>query len=345
MNFIVFFIQTIYSNNKVPFIDALICTCTFSCCRYIGVGKEEEVQLFYYFIESEQDPESDPLMIWLTGGPGCTSLCAIFYEHIGVYFNHSTSTWETDLPALELNPYSWTKFINILFVESPVGTGFSYGTTAESYNTDDTMSSKLIYEFLQMWLMVYPQFAKHPLYVGASSYSGLIAPFVTQEIVHGNEDEIEPKINIKGYVLGSPRTNRNFIDKIGKINFGQRVSLLSDELYELTNASCGGPYWNFSGASCEKNVKTVSNRYDRLIINKWVNNAQVREALHVREGTVGYWTRCNETIRAHKTYNSTIESSIENHQYLTSKPIRALIYSGDQELTVTYVGIQRWIKM
>lgn len=49
-------------------------------CRYIGVGDMDEVQLFYYFIESERDPAVDPLMLWLTGGPGCSGLSAILFE-------------------------------------------------------------------------------------------------------------------------------------------------------------------------------------------------------------------------------------------------------------------------
>lgn len=48
--------------------------------RYIGVGEKEEVQFFYYFIESENEPEDDPLMLWLTGGPGCSALSGLLYE-------------------------------------------------------------------------------------------------------------------------------------------------------------------------------------------------------------------------------------------------------------------------
>lgn len=44
------------------------------------MGELGDVELFYYFVESEDDPKSDPLMLWLTGGPGCSALSGLLYE-------------------------------------------------------------------------------------------------------------------------------------------------------------------------------------------------------------------------------------------------------------------------
>ena len=49
--------------------------------RYVGVGENEKVQLFYYFVKSQRNPVFDPLMLWLSGGPGCSTLSAFFYEN------------------------------------------------------------------------------------------------------------------------------------------------------------------------------------------------------------------------------------------------------------------------
>lgn len=114
---------------------------------YVGVGKLEEEQLFYYFIESERNPKEDPLLLWLTGGPGCSTWSALAYE-IGP-LNFVYQKYDGNLPTLVLNPHSWTKVASIIFVDSPVRTGFSYSKGPRDSKSGDFKSSKKLNEFLR----------------------------------------------------------------------------------------------------------------------------------------------------------------------------------------------------
>lgn len=57
----------------------------------------------------------------LNGGPGCSSLSGFLTEN-------GPFTWEAGTLAPVQNPYSWTNLTNMLWVEQPVGVGYSQGT-------------------------------------------------------------------------------------------------------------------------------------------------------------------------------------------------------------------------
>ncbi|GER36926.1 serine carboxypeptidase [Striga asiatica] len=208
---------------------------------YIGVGEKEEVQLFYYFIESENDPRRDPLVLWLTGGPGCSGFSGLVYEIGPLAFD--LENFDGSLPSLLLNPYSWTKVANIIFIDSPVGTGFSYATTSEGYYSSDTKSAKDCYTFMQKWLSIHPMFIKNPLYISGDSYGGKIVPMVAVEIAKGNEAGNQPRMLLQGYSVGNSITNLSKDDN-EKIPYAHRMALISDEYYELAKSSCRGEYVN-----------------------------------------------------------------------------------------------------
>ncbi|KAJ6777318.1 SERINE PROTEASE FAMILY S10 SERINE CARBOXYPEPTIDASE [Salix koriyanagi] len=146
-NMMLFYVFTLLLLSNVAASKSIINSLLLET-GYIGVGELEAVQLFYYFIESERSPEDDPLVLWLTGGPGCSALCGLVYEIGPLSFDYAKSSVGGE-PVFALNPYSWTKIANIIFLDAPAGTGFSYSTTLEGYDVSDTLSAAQTYEFLR----------------------------------------------------------------------------------------------------------------------------------------------------------------------------------------------------
>ncbi|XAR52292.1 hypothetical protein NMG60_11020276 [Bertholletia excelsa] len=225
---------------------------------YVSVGEMEDVHLFYYFIESEGNPREDPLLLWLTGGPGCSAFSGLVYE-IGP-LNFDTQHFDGKFPKFILNPYSWTKVSNIIFLDAPVGTGFSYADNWPGYVLDDLLAATEVYHFLMKWLIDHPKFLLNELYIAGDSYSGLIVPNVVQKIYQGNNKVgVQPLTRLKGYILGNPVTNEHD-DPNSRVKYAHRVALLSDGLYESTKNNCQGEYIDVdpSNAACIRDLDIVN---------------------------------------------------------------------------------------
>ncbi|KAJ0682867.1 putative peptidase S10, serine carboxypeptidase, alpha/Beta hydrolase [Helianthus annuus] len=113
---------------------------------YVGVGKNEEVQLFYYFVESQNNPEVDPLICYIPGGPGSSALLAFLYEMGPLSINADNGTTNA---TLVLNENSWTKMASIIFVDIPAGTGFSYAKTKVAWVSSDSIVANLAHDFVK----------------------------------------------------------------------------------------------------------------------------------------------------------------------------------------------------
>ncbi|KAK9031333.1 hypothetical protein V6N11_032717 [Hibiscus sabdariffa] len=126
---------------------------------YVTVDSKAGRALFYYFAESPQNSSTNPLVLWFNGGPGYSSLMGAMTE-LGPFRVNS------DGETLFRNNYAWNNVANVIFVESPVGAGFSYSNTTSDYqNTGDKSTEKDAYIFLLNWLERFPQYKSRELYI------------------------------------------------------------------------------------------------------------------------------------------------------------------------------------
>ncbi|KAJ6984101.1 serine carboxypeptidase-like 49-like [Populus alba x Populus x berolinensis] len=97
--------------------------------------------MFYFFFELLGNKSSDPVIIWLTGGPGCSRPLALFHENGPFHIENNLS--------LSWNYYGWDKASNIIFVDQLTGTGFSSTTDPSDIRNDENGVSNDLYDFLQ----------------------------------------------------------------------------------------------------------------------------------------------------------------------------------------------------
>lgn len=165
----------------------------------------------YYFVQSQSiinnNPYSDPFIVWFNGGPGASSLQGLFTE-MGVFHlnDYSLIYNVTGIPQLWYNQYTWSTFANMLYIESPAGVGFSYcdgneGPHLSCPTWNDSATAKDNYQVLKEFFKGYPEYLNNSqFYLSGESYAGVYVPTLVMEIENNNNFGLPP---LKGFAIGN----------------------------------------------------------------------------------------------------------------------------------------------
>ena len=118
-------------------------------CRHIEVNEEHNGNLFFWHFANRHIANRQRTVLWVNGGPGCSSMDGALME-IGPYRVTKEGT-------LTYNDGSWDEFANVLFVDNPVGTGYSYVDT-DSYVKELTQMADQMVIFLKKFFELFPEY-------------------------------------------------------------------------------------------------------------------------------------------------------------------------------------------
>ncbi|XP_030621513.1 lysosomal protective protein isoform X2 [Chanos chanos] len=179
----------------------------------------------YWFVTSQRDPLKDPLLLWLNGGPGCSSLDGFLSENGPFHVNNDGAT-------LYENEFSWNKIANVLYLESPAGVGYSYSDDKQ-YATNDDQVADDNYRALQSFFLKFPNFTQNEFYIFGESYGGIYAPTLSLRVATGGA----LKTNFKGFAVGNGISSFALNDQ-SLVYFGYYHGLFGEDLWRDLNENC-----------------------------------------------------------------------------------------------------------
>ncbi|CAI0452563.1 unnamed protein product [Linum tenue] len=305
---------------------------------YYSLPDTKGAKMFYFFFESRVNNTNAPVVIWLTGGPGCASELALFYENGPFKI--------TEDMALQWNDYGWDQASNILYVDQPTGTGFSYTTDDSDIRHDETGVSNDLYNFLQQFFKGHSKYAKNDFYITGESYAGHYIPALASRIFKGNQNKEGIHINMKGFAIGNGLTDPAFQYKAYPefalaaklISQSDRDSIASELVppCESAIADCSPQ----SEDSCEEALYTCNQIFQSILQIAGNINDTVKSALGVKDDID--FVSCSSEV-----YDAMMGDWMLDYETgipaLLESGVKVLIYAGEYDLICNWLGNSNWV--
>ncbi|KAE8660934.1 Serine carboxypeptidase-like 34 [Hibiscus syriacus] len=336
---------------------------------YVKLRPQESKALFYWFFEAQDGASRKPLVLWLNGGPGCSSVA------YGAAKSLVLSLFVAMTFGLLLTKSLGTK--------APVGVGFSYTNNSKDlHELGDEITASDSYDFLTNWFKRFPNFKTRDFYIAGESYAGHYVPQLAQLIYDKNKaSSPDSYINFKGFMIGNAAINEP-TDTLGLFDYAWSHAIISDQLYNQINKECDfkqstgnltvrcadhlrgfmDAYANIDMYSiytpvCTKSLGTrtypkltgfwhkLPSGYDPCTeeyVEKYFNRKDVQSALHANLTNLPYpYTTCSVEI---KGWNDSPDSVLPVIQKLLDAGLRIWIYSGDTDGRVPVTSTRYSIK-
>lgn len=346
------------ANEEIPVVDPPTHT-----AGYFKLSGTTDSHMFYFFFQSREDKDKSPVVLWTNGGPGCSSEMGVFYEQ-GPY------QIEDDL-TLTLREHGWDKVSNMIFVDQPIDTGFSYSSAdSDRRHSSQQGVAQDVLEFMKEFLKEHPDLADRDFYVTGESYAGHYVPAIAHAINNDNKalPKGEPKIKLAGIGIGNGLTNPK-IQYDAYSDFALQNDLIDQELHDTMKSQMSYCSYfidmchNFSFMcyfaiiTCQSSqfspILQANNNlnyydirrpcegdlcYDFSKMSKFLNQDKIKKELGARKD----WVECDRSVYSDMLNDWMVNYQDDVHDLLTDG-IRVLIYAGNKDLICNWLGNRRWV--
>lgn len=335
--------------------------------------------LFFYFFESRRDPAKDDVMMWINGGPGCSSAMGLLMELGPCSIDMKNASSNGTL----WNPHSWNAEANIFFLDQPVGVGFSYADFGETVETTEDAAVN-IHAFITIFFETFPQFAGRPLHLSGESYGGRYLPAFASYIHDQNQiakTQGRPTLNLRSVLIGNGITDISTLfpgryevecgtasldvpfQSIStcvrmKVALPRCIAAMQRDCVDhfdaidcqasvdFCNSELSTGYWG-SG----RNVYDISKMcegdslcyLENGVITNYLNRPEIRDILGVE--TPNNFTACSREVGGN--FNAHMDKYAVPAQFyvagLLERGVRVLIYAGTYDWQCNWVANKLWV--